>query len=148
MPHLLNMLPIADTFSAALRFAQADPVAPGAVGQAAKIAAEGGQVAADSGGGGGAMLQIAMMIGIFAVFWFLILRPQQKRTKEHKDFLGTLKIGAQVVTNSGLFGKIIKIDDKTLELQIAPKVNVKMLKSQIAGLEGNAQQAVESQQPR
>ncbi len=129
---------------ALMRFAQADPAAPGAAaGAAAQAAAEG---AAAAPGGGDGMISIVMMIGIFVVFWFLILRPQQKRAKEHKDFLGTLKIGAKVVTNSGIFGKITAIEANTVDVQVAPKVTIKMLKSQVAGLEGNAQQAVEAQQ--
>ena len=131
-------------WSTAVRFAQADPVAQGA-GEAAKVAAEGAK-AAPAGGDG--MMQIVMMLGIFAVFWFLIFRPQQKRAKEHKDFLGTLKVGSKVVTSSGMFGKITSLTDAEVKLEIAPKVTIRVMRSQIAGLEGNAKEAVESVQAR
>lgn len=131
-------------WSAAARLAQADPVAKGA-GEAAKVAAEGAKA---GGGGGDAMMQIIMMVGIFAVFWFLIFRPQQKRAKEHKDFLGTLKVGSKVVTASGVFGKITSLGDTEVKLEIAPKVTIRIMRSQIAGLEGNAQEAVENVQAR
>ena len=94
------------------------------------------------------MMSIIMMLGIFAVFWFMIFRPQQKRAKEHKDFLSTLKIGSKVVTNAGVFGKIKSLKDNEVQLEIAPKVTIRMLRSQIAGLEGNAKEAVENVQAR
>lgn len=94
------------------------------------------------------MMSIVMMLGIFALFWFMIFRPQQKRAKEHKSFLGTLKIGSKVVTNAGMFGKIKSMDDNEVQLEIAPKVTVRVLRSQIAGLEANAAAAVENVQAR
>lgn len=130
--------------TSALRLAQADPVGKGA-GEAAKVAAEGAKAAAPGGDG---MMQIVMMLGIFAVFWFLIFRPQQKKAKEHKDFLGTLKVGSKVVTSGGVFGKITAMKDNEVNLEIAPKVTIRIMRSQIAGLEGNAQEAVENVQAR
>ena len=94
------------------------------------------------------MMQIVMMLGIFAVFWFLIFRPQQKKAKEHKDFLGTLKVGSKVVTSGGVFGKITSMKDNEVNLEIAPKVSIRIMRSQIAGLENNAKEAVENVQAR
>ncbi len=137
----------ANAMGALFRFAQADPASAAAgAGQAAQAAAQGAQKTAAGGGDG--MMSIVMMLGIFAVFWFLILRPQQKRAKEHKDFLGTLKVGSKVVTNAGMFGKITSMKDNVVTIEIAPKVSVRMLRSQVAGLENNAQQAVENMQAR
>ena len=132
-----------DLMSAALRVAQADPVAPGsspaaaAVGQAAEGAAKGGS-------SGVFMEQMLIFVGIFAVFWLLVLRPQQKKAKEHKGFVEALKIGSRVVTNSGIFGKVSGIDGNQVMLEIADKVVIRVLKSQVAGLEANADQAVGS----
>ena len=131
-------------WSTAVQFAQADPVAKGA-GEAAKAAAEGASQAAPQGDG---MMSNVMMLGIFALFWFMIFRPQQKRAKEHKGFLSTLKVGSKVVTNAGMFGKIKSMDDNEVKLEIAPKVTIRVLRSQIAGLEANAAEAVENVQAR
>lgn len=133
-----------ELWSTTLRLAQADPAVKGA-GEAAKVAAEGATKAASGGDG---MMSIVMMVGIFAVFWFLIFRPQQKRAKEHKEFVNTLKVGSKVVTNSGVFGKITAMDNNEVKLEIAPKVTIRILRSQIAGLEGNAKEAVENNQAR
>lgn len=118
--------------------AQADPAAPGA---AAAVAAEG---AKKSPGMGVLFEQLLIFGGIFLVFWFLVLRPQSKRQKEHTAFVSTLKVGTRVVTASGIFGRIAGIDETTVELEVAPKTVIKVLRSQIAGLEGKAAEAVQS----
>ena len=118
---------------------------------AASGAASGAAAAAGNGGGsppGAAFMQILMFVGIFAVFYFLVLRPQQKRAKEHKSFVEQLKVGARVVTASGLFGKITALEGHEAKLEIADKVVVRVLKSQIAGLEGNAAEAVAQANPK
>ncbi|MBP47556.1 MAG: preprotein translocase subunit YajC, partial [Myxococcales bacterium] len=122
---------------------QADPVA---AGQGAAAAAASG--ATQSPGAGVFVEQLFVFGAIFVVFWLLILRPQQKRAKEHKGFLESVKIGTKVVSNSGIFGKITAIDSTTVELEIAPKVVIKMLKSQVAGVEGEAAEAVASANAR
>lgn len=118
--------------------AQADPAAPGA---AAAVAAEGGKKAP---GMGVLFEQLLIFGGIFLVFWFLVLRPQSKRQKEHTAFISTLKVGTRVVTASGIFGRIAAIDEKTVDLEVAPKTVIKVLRSQVAGLEGRAAEAVEN----
>ncbi len=129
-----------------LQLAQADPGAPSsAAGGAAAAAAEG---AAKGPGAGGFLEQILIFGAIFLVFWLLILRPQQKKAKEHKSFVETLKVGTDVVTSSGIFGKITAIDDVAVKLEIAPKVVIKVLKSQVAGVEAQAAEAVASANAR
>ncbi|MCB9740056.1 MAG: preprotein translocase subunit YajC [Deltaproteobacteria bacterium] len=88
--------------------------------------------------------QLLIFGGIFLVFWFLVLRPQSKRQKEHTAFISTLKVGTRVVTASGIFGRIAAIDEKTVDLEVAPKTVIKVLRSQVAGLEGRAAEAVEN----
>jgi preprotein translocase subunit YajC len=122
--------------------AQADPSAPGA---AAAAAAQG---ASKAPGMGVMVEQLLIFGGIFLVFWFLVLRPQSKRQKEHQAFLSTLKVGTKVVTSSGIFGRIVELDDKVVQLEIAPKVTIKVLRSQVAGVEGKAAEAVESANAR
>ncbi len=71
-------------------------------------------------------------IFIFVIFYFLIIRPQGKRQKEHLKFLGELKRGDEVVTSSGILGRIEGITEQYVTLEIADGVKVKMLRSQIA----------------
>ncbi|MHB8418544.1 MAG: preprotein translocase subunit YajC [Myxococcales bacterium] len=75
------------------------------------------------------------LIGIVAVFWFLLIRPQQKQQQKQKTMLAALRKGDQVVTQAGLFGKVHSIADKEVVLEIGNGVKVRWLKSQIAGVE-------------
>ena len=88
---------------------------------------------ASSGGGSSFLLQIAPLILIFAVFYFLLIRPQQKKMKDHKAMVGSLVKGDKVVTAGGLMGTIYKIEDeKIATLEISDKVKVKVVRSTIA----------------
>ena len=77
----------------------------------------------------GMLVPFGMM---FLVIYFLMIRPQQKKMKEQQNMLGALKAGDQVVTTSGMWGKVAGIEDKVVMLEIADRVQVKMLKSQIS----------------
>lgn len=79
-------------------------------------------------------LQLLPWIGILAVFWFLIFRPQMKKQKEHQERVGGLKKGDQVVTQGGLVGKVVKVDDAFVELELGKDVRVKAVKHTIADL--------------
>ncbi len=72
------------------------------------------------------------LVGMALIFWFLILRPQMKRQKELQAKIGGLKKGDQVLTAGGLLGKIIKVDESYVDLELAPNVKVKALRSTIA----------------
>ncbi len=130
---------ISNLGGALLQLAQADPT-PAGGGAAAAAAAAGG--AAKASPTGGFVEQLMIFGAIFLVFWLLILRPQQKKAKEHTGFLETLKVGTKVVTSSGIYGKITALEEKAVKLEIAPKVVIKVLKSQVAGVEGEAVEAV------
>ena len=69
---------------------------------------------------------------MFAVIYFLMIRPQQKKMREQQDMLGALKHGDEVVTSSGILGKVTGITDKVVTIEIADDVRIKMLKSQVA----------------
>ncbi len=71
------------------------------------------------------------LILIFAVFYFLIIRPQSKKIKEHQKFVDNLKIGNKIITNSGIIGFIKEIDDKEniVEIEIADGVVIKILRN-------------------
>jgi preprotein translocase subunit YajC len=70
---------------------------------------------------------------IFVIFYFLIIRPQSKKAKQHDSYIKELKRGDQVITNSGMLGTIDGITELIVTLEIANGVKVKMLKKQIAG---------------
>lgn len=97
--------------------------------------AEGAPAAGAAGGGMMAQFQgMIPLILMFAIFYFLLIRPQQKKAKEHRALLDALKKGDQVVTAGGMHGKITSIDDQSVQLEIAPGVNVKYNKGFIASI--------------
>lgn len=71
-------------------------------------------------------------IFIFVIFYFLIIRPQAKRQKDHQKFLSEVKRGDEVITSSGILGRVEGITEQFVTLEIAEGVKVKMLRSQIA----------------
>ena len=89
--------------------------------------------AAASGGGAQSMLlQMAPILGLVVLFYFLLIRPQQRRMKQHQEMVGGLKRGDQVVLNSGVIGKVTRVDEGEATLEIAQGVNVKVVKSMIS----------------
>ena len=90
--------------------------------------------AAASAGAGPGYLQFLPLVGMALIFWFLIIRPQMKRQKEHQQKVQSMKRGDQVVTGGGIVGKVTKVDDAYVELEIAQGVKVKVVKQTIADL--------------
>jgi len=90
--------------------------------------------AAASGGEPPAWLSFMPLVAMAVIFWFLILRPQMRRQKEHQTKLGALKKGDQVLTGGGLIGKIVKVDETYAEVELAQGLKVKALKSTIADI--------------
>jgi preprotein translocase subunit YajC len=93
---------------------------------------------APSGQGGGGQqspLNLIVMMGvIFAIFYFLLIRPQQKRQRQHREMLANLKEGDTVVTTGGLIGRIVSLTDSVVTLELADRIRVKVMRSQISGL--------------
>lgn len=86
-------------------------------------------------GGQGGGYQSLLFIGImFAIFYFLLIRPQQKKAKQHRELLGALKVGDKVITNGGLHGKITGMKETMVTVEIAPKIRVKVSRGSIAGM--------------
>ncbi|QJF51555.1 preprotein translocase subunit YajC [Roseobacter ponti] len=80
-----------------------------------------------------AFAQFVPLILIFAIMYFLLIRPQQKKVKEHQAMVAALRRGDQVVTQGGIVGKVAKVkDDGELELEIADGVKVRVIQSTIA----------------
>ena len=87
---------------------------------------------ASTGGGSSFLIQIAPLVLIFAVFYFLLIRPQQKKMKDHKAMVEALSKGDQVVTAGGLIGKISKIEsDRIALVEISDNVQVQVVRSTI-----------------
>jgi preprotein translocase subunit YajC len=92
-------------------------------------------MAPQGGGDGGSMISTLLMFGvIIAIFYFMIIRPQSKRQKERQKMLEAMKKGDKVVTSGGIHGKIVAMEDKTVLLEIADNVKVKVEKSAISAV--------------
>ncbi len=91
-------------------------------------------IAAQPQGGGSLFTMLIPFALMFAVLYFLIIRPQQKRQKQHQEMLGTLKKGDRVVTSSGMYGTIFAIQDdqNKVVLKITDDIKVEFVKSAIA----------------
>ncbi len=74
------------------------------------------------------------IVGMVAIFWFLIIRPQMKRQKEHQAKIAAVKKGDQVVTAGGLLGKVLKVDEQYAEIEIAQGVKVKAVKATLGDI--------------
>ncbi|WP_427964994.1 preprotein translocase subunit YajC [Altererythrobacter sp.] len=81
-----------------------------------------------------AWFQWAPIVGMIVIFWIFIIRPQMKRQKEHQAKIGGLKKGDQVVTAGGLVGKVVKVDDNYVDIDLAQGVRVKAVKSTIGDI--------------
>lgn len=79
-------------------------------------------------------VQFLPIVGMILIFWFLIIRPQMQRQKQHAAKVAAVKKGDTVVTAGGLYGKVIKVDDDTVELEIAQGVKVKAVKSTLGDI--------------
>ena len=87
------------------------------------------QTAGGQASGAGILVQMAPLVLIFVVFYFLLIRPQQKKMKEHKAKIDAVKKGDQVVTGGGLVGKVVRVDDIYADVELAPGMKVKAVKA-------------------
>jgi preprotein translocase subunit YajC len=104
----------------------------------------GGPPAAPTGGGspppgpvgcGGGTEQIGFLLLMFAVLYFVMIRPQQKRAKQHEQMLADLKKGDIVRTNGGIRGEVTALDERDVTIEIADRTRIKVLRSHVAGLD-------------
>ncbi len=92
-----------------------------------------------------AFAQFVPLILIFAIMYFLLIRPQQKKVKEHKAMVDALRRGDQVVTQGGLIGKVTKVkDDNEVEVELAEGVKVRVVRSTIAQVTSKTEPAAAS----
>ncbi len=86
-------------------------------------------------GGGGSLISTLIMFGaIFAIFYFMIIRPQQKRAKEREKLLSNIEKGDKIVTSGGVHATIVGIEEKTVLIEIAPNVKIKIERSAVGSV--------------
>lgn len=91
--------------------------------------AEGAAAPADAG-----IFNLVILVGFVLIFYFLMWRPQAKRQKAHKELMQSLEKGAEVVTNGGILGKVTKVDDNYVVLEVADGVEMKFQKPAVAAV--------------
>ena len=94
-----------------------------------------------AGQGAGGFSGFIPLILMFVIFYFLLIRPQQKKTKEHREMISNLKKGDRIVTSGGIHGRITGMDDTTLTVEIADKVRVKVARSNVGAKISSSSQA-------
>ncbi len=99
------------------------------------------QAAASGGSAASGIISFVPIILIFAIMYFLMIRPQQKKVKEHRAMIEAVRRGDQVVTSGGLIGKVTKVDDQKgeLEVELAPNVRVRVVRSTISSVVGKTE---------
>ena len=90
-----------------------------------------GSPGGEGGQGGGQWSGIFMMVAIVAIFYFFMIRPQQKKQKEIKKMREAMKVGDKVVTSGGIYGKIKDVSDSTFTIEIAENVRIKVDKASV-----------------
>jgi len=73
---------------------------------------------------------------VFAIFYFIVIVPSKKQQKKVQEFVDSLKVNDKVITTSGIYGQIMKLDEQAVQLQVADKVNIKVSKAAIGGYQG------------
>lgn len=89
---------------------------------------------AGEAGQAGGIAGFLPIIILFAIFYFLLIRPQQKKAKEHREMIANLKKGIRIITSGGIYGTIQSIDDTTIGLEIAENVKVKVSRGNVAAV--------------
>jgi len=95
--------------------------------------AQGSLFGGGAGGDGGMLMSLLPFALIFVIMYFLILRPQQKRVKQHQEMVKNVRRGDTVITNGGLIGKVTKvIDDDQIEIEIADDVRIRQMRQMVS----------------
>ena len=88
------------------------------------------------------LIQLLPLVMILVVFYFLLIRPQQKRLKEHQERIGGIRRGDTVVTSGGIIGKVTKVAEDEVTVEIAPSVTVRVVKGTIGEIRGKGEPVV------
>jgi preprotein translocase subunit YajC len=89
---------------------------------------------APGGGGPGPMVTLLPFILIFVIMYFMIIRPQQKKVREHREMLNRLKKNDEVMTSGGIYGKVVALAETVVTLEIAPNVRIRVNRPQISAV--------------
>jgi preprotein translocase subunit YajC len=90
-------------------------------------------ILAQAAGGPGGAVNILFIVALFAIMYFIMIRPQQKQLKAHRELLSGLKKGDEVITQGGLIGRIQVVSEREVTLEVANGVRIRVLKSSVAG---------------
>jgi preprotein translocase subunit YajC len=90
------------------------------------------------------LIFIAVMVGLI---WLLVIRPQRRRTTEHSAMISTLSVGDEIVTAGGMYGRITRMDDEVLTVEIAPAITVRVARAAITGVMNSEQKDNEAETP-
>ena len=91
------------------------------------------QTAPQGGGGFGGLGGLLPIVFIFVIFYFILIRPQQKQAKKHQAFVAALKKGDEVVTQGGIIGTVVVVQDRTVTLDVGQGNKLRVLKAQVGG---------------
>ena len=100
---------------------------------------------AASGGAASFFVQIFPLLLIFVIFYFLLIRPQQRRMKEHQRMVTDVKPRDTAITSGGLIGKVTKVEDHEIELEVAPNVKVRVVKGMLSDVRPHGAKAANDQ---
>ena len=92
---------------------------------------------AQSPAGPSTLVSLAPLILVFVVFYFLLIRPQQKKAKEHREMLEKIKKNDEVMTSGGIYGKVIALNENIITLEVAPNVRIRVNRAQISAVVKN-----------
>ena len=101
-----------------------------------------GPMTAATQGSPSPLVSLMPLVVIFVIFYFLLIRPQQKKMKQQKQMLDGLKVGDKVITSSGFYATVVSIGDASVEVKLADNVKVKILKSTVSEILGSQEPAV------
>ena len=90
--------------------------------------------AAPGAGGPGPIVTILPVVLIFVIMYFMVIRPQQKKARQHQDMLGRLKRNDEVMTSGGIYGKVVDLKDTVVTLEVAPNVRIRVHRPQISAV--------------
>ena len=92
----------------------------------------------------GGLLSFLPFAIILAIFYFLILMPMQRRQKKVQEFQSALKVGDKIITTGGIYGQITRVNDKSVQLQVADKVRIEIARASVGGFQGQEPIVAES----
>jgi preprotein translocase subunit YajC len=92
-----------------------------------------------AGGTQGVLIQLAPLVLLFVLFYFMLIRPQQRRMKEHQGMVAGLKRGDTVVLSSGIIGKVVRVEEAEIGVEVAQGVTVKVVKAMVSEVRAKGQ---------